>query len=97
MSFRAAAAWLGVWGSALQLLGSVMTLWGLLSAAKTWLQRARALVGALWRSPKSRVAAGLSDLNAEDRSRVQIDSHGRIWITEAGFFAPPSKVAVLNP
>jgi hypothetical protein len=70
MSFRAIAAWLGVWGSALQLLGSVMTLWGLLSAAKTWLQRARALVGALWRSPKSRVAAGLSDLNAEDRSRV---------------------------
>jgi hypothetical protein len=35
MSFRAVAAWLGVWGSALQLLGSVMTLWGLLSAAKT--------------------------------------------------------------
>lgn len=70
MSFRAVAAWLGVWGSALQLLGSVMTLWGLLSAAETWLQRARALVGALWRSPKSRVAAGLSDLNAEDRSRV---------------------------
>ena len=23
--------------------------------------------------------------------------HGRIWITEAGFFAPPSKVAVLEP
>jgi hypothetical protein len=59
-----------VWGSALQLLGSVMTLWGLLSAAKTWLQRARAIVGALCRSPKSRVAAELSDLNAEDRSRV---------------------------
>jgi hypothetical protein len=59
-----------VWGSALQLLGSVMTLWGLLSAAKTWLQRARAIVGALWRSPKSRVAAELSDLNAEDRSRI---------------------------
>jgi hypothetical protein len=70
MSSPAVAAWLGVLGSALQLLGGVMTLWGLLSAAKTWLQRARALVGALWRSPKSRVAAALSDLNAEDRSRV---------------------------
>jgi hypothetical protein len=70
MSSPAVAAWLGVLGSALQLLGSVMTLWGLLSAAKTWLQKARALVGALWRSPESRVAAALSDLNAEDRSRV---------------------------
>jgi hypothetical protein len=70
MSSPAVAAWLGVLGSALQLLGGVMTLWGLLSAARTSLQRARALVGALWRSPKSRVAAGLSDLNEEDRSRV---------------------------
>jgi hypothetical protein len=70
MSAHAIASWLGVVGSALQLLGSVMTLWSLLSAARTGLQRARALVGALWRSPKSRVAAALADLNEEDRSRV---------------------------
>jgi hypothetical protein len=70
MTLRAIAAWLGVAGSALQLVGSVLTLWSLLAAARTVLQRARALVGALWRSPKSRVAAALSDLNKEDRSRV---------------------------
>lgn len=29
--------------------------------------------------------------------RIEIDPRGRIWITEAGFFAPPSKVAVLEP
>jgi hypothetical protein len=28
---------------------------------------------------------------------IEIDSRGRIWITEAGFFAPPSKVALLEP
>jgi len=70
MSAPDIASWVGVAGSALQLLGSVMTLWSLLSAARTPLQRARSLMGALWRSPKSRLAAGLSDLNEEDRSRI---------------------------
>ncbi len=70
MTSHAVASWLGVVGGALQLVGSVMTLWSLLSAAKTKRQRARALLGALWRSPKSRVAAALSDLNPEDRTRV---------------------------
>lgn len=28
---------------------------------------------------------------------IEIDHHGRIWITEAGYFASPSKVAVLEP
>lgn len=64
------AAWLGVAGSALQLIGSVLTLWSLLSAPETFFQRARALVGGLWRSPRSKVAAALSDLNKEDQSRV---------------------------
>lgn len=70
MTCRDVASWLGVAGSALQLLGGVMTLWSLLSALTTWRRRARALVGALWRSPRSKVAAELSELNAEDRSRV---------------------------
>jgi len=70
MTGRAIAPWLGVLGSALQLLGSVMTLWSVLSAARTTRQRVRALGGALWRSPKSRVLAALSDLNEEDRSRI---------------------------
>jgi hypothetical protein len=70
MSGYQIASWLGVAGSALQLLGSVMTLWSLLAAASSTLQRARALAGALWRSPGSRVAAALSDLNPEDRSRI---------------------------
>ncbi len=61
---------LNVVGTALQLLGGVMTLWGLLSATSTWSQRIRALVGALWRSRASRTAAELSVLNAENRSRV---------------------------
>lgn len=64
------ASWLGVVGTALQLLGGVMTLWSLLSATQTLFQRVRALLGALWRSPASRVAAKLSGLNAEDKSRV---------------------------
>jgi hypothetical protein len=64
------ASWLGVAGTALQLLGGVMTLWSLLSAPKTWMQKMRALAGALWRSRSSEVAAKLSVLNAEDRSRV---------------------------
>lgn len=28
---------------------------------------------------------------------IEIDHHGRVWITGAGFFAPPSNVAVLEP
>ena len=28
---------------------------------------------------------------------IEIDPHGRIWITGAGFFAPPSNVVVLDP
>jgi len=28
---------------------------------------------------------------------IEIDHHSRIWITEAGFFAPPSKIALLDP
>jgi hypothetical protein len=47
-----------------------MTLWSLVSAAKTARQQARALLGALWRSPRSHVAAALSDLNPENRSRI---------------------------
>lgn len=47
-----------------------MTLWSLLSAAKTARQQGRAVIGALWRSPKSQVAAVLSELNPENRSRV---------------------------
>lgn len=70
MTPRCVASWLGVAGTALQLLGGMMTLWSLLSATTTRLQRVRAFVGALWRSPKSRVAAALSELNAEDQSRV---------------------------
>jgi len=70
MISNSVASWLGVTGTALQLLGGVMTLWSLLSATTTWLQRVRALVGALWRSPTSRVAARLSELNAKDQSRV---------------------------
>lgn len=70
MSSRGIASWIGVVGSGLQLVGSVMTLSSLLSATRTVPQRARALLGALWRSPKSRVAAALSDLNEEDQSRV---------------------------
>lgn len=70
MSSRGIASWIGVVGSGLQLVGSVMTLSSLLSATRTVPQRARALLGALWRSPKSRVAAALSDLNDEDQSRV---------------------------
>jgi hypothetical protein len=64
------ASWLGVAGTALQLLGGVMTLWSLLSATTTARQLVRALVGALWRSPKSSVAASLSELNAENKPRV---------------------------
>lgn len=70
MTSQTLANWLGVAGSALQLIGSVMTLWGLLSATKTRTQRARAFVGAIWRSRRSKVAAALSALNEEDRSRV---------------------------
>lgn len=70
MSSRGIASWIGVVGSGLQLVGSVMTLSSLLSATRTVPQRARALLGALWRSPKSGVAAALSDLNEEDQSRV---------------------------
>lgn len=70
MSSRGIASWIGVVGSGLQLVGSVMTLSSLLSATRTVPQRVRALLGTLWRSPKSRVAAALSDLNEEDQSRV---------------------------
>lgn len=70
MILRDIASWLGVAGTALQLLGGVMTLWSLLSAPETWRQRLRALVGALWRSPSSRVAAVLSGLNDENKIRV---------------------------
>lgn len=65
-----AASWIGVAGSALQLLGTVLTLWGLLSAPRTGSQRLRALIGALWRSRESELAATLSDLNEDDKSRV---------------------------
>lgn len=70
MTWNSLASWVGVLGSALQLLGSAMTLWGLLSAAKTWGQKGAALIGALWRSPASRVAASLSALNETDQSSV---------------------------
>ena len=70
MTASSVASWLGVVGTALQLLGGVMTLWSLLSATTTWRQRALALVGALWRSRASEVAAKLSVLNPEDQSRV---------------------------
>ena len=64
------ANWLGLIGTALQLLGSLMTLWGLLSATEGWWRRLRALVGALIRSAASRSAAELSVLNPDERVRV---------------------------
>jgi len=70
MNSLALAAWLEITGSILLLVGSVMTLWRLLASAKTGTQKLIAFVGALWRSPRSRVAASLSDLNEEDWSRV---------------------------
>lgn len=70
MSLEAIAYWIAVAGGSFQLIGSLMTLWSLLSAAQTLGQQGRALVGALWRSPKSRLAASLSELNEADRSRV---------------------------
>jgi hypothetical protein len=70
MSCRDIANWLGVLGTALQLIGGVMTLWGLLSATDGAWPRIKALVGALWRSQESRAAAELSVLNADKRVRA---------------------------
>lgn len=64
------AIWLGLLGTALQLLGSVMTLWGLLSATQGTWARLCALVGALVRTRASRTAAQLSVLNTENRLRA---------------------------
>jgi hypothetical protein len=64
------ASWFGLAGTALQLIGSLMTLWGLLSATEGWGRRLRALAGALWRSAASRSAAELSVLNPDERVRV---------------------------
>ena len=50
-------------GTLLQLIGGVMTLWGLLSATSGGWSQVHALVGALWRSRASRPAAALSSLN----------------------------------
>jgi hypothetical protein len=61
---------LSVTGTVLQLIGSIMTLWSLLSAPRTLRQRLRAFVGALWRSQGSRVAAELADLNPPRAARV---------------------------
>lgn len=62
--------WIGVAGSTLQLLGGLLTLWGLLSATTGRWQLTRALVGALWRSSRSRLFAELSELNKADPVRV---------------------------
>ena len=64
------ALWLGLLGTALQLLGGVMTLWGLLSATEGAWARARALVGALIRTRHSTAAAALSELNPDNRLRA---------------------------
>jgi hypothetical protein len=64
------ALWLGLVGTAMQLLGSVMTLWGLLSATAGFRARAGALLGALVRSKASLVAAELSALNPDKRLRA---------------------------
>jgi hypothetical protein len=70
MSCREIANWLAVLGTALQLIGGLMSLWGLLSATQGWLPRAKALVGAIWQSAASRSAAELSVLNVDNRVRV---------------------------
>jgi hypothetical protein len=70
MTSKDIATWLGVIGTALQLFGSVMTLWGLLSATAGPWQRVAALLGALWRSKASRSAAELSALNDDKRLRA---------------------------
>jgi hypothetical protein len=70
MTCKDMALWLGLAGTALQLLGSVMTLWGLLSATQGAWHRFKALVGALFRTPGSAAAAALSQLNPDSRLRV---------------------------
>ena len=64
------ALWLGLFGTALQLLGGVMTLWGLLSATEGARARALALLGALIRTRHSAAAAALSELNPDNRLRA---------------------------
>jgi hypothetical protein len=64
------ATMIGVVGSALQLVGSVLTLWGLISATKGTWSRLRTLVGALWHSRASKIAGDLSVLNKDDRGRA---------------------------
>jgi hypothetical protein len=64
------AEWLGVAGNALQLLGAMLTLWGLLSATGSVRHRLKVLVTALWRSMPATVAADLSTINEEKPARV---------------------------
>lgn len=66
----ALAQWLGVGGNALQLLGAVLTLYGLCSAEEGPLRRLWLLVAALWRSPASAVMAELSALSEDNKARV---------------------------
>jgi len=61
---------LGVAGNVLQLLGAVLTLYGLFSATSTPSQRLRLIVTALWRGEPSAVAAELSTLNPEKPARI---------------------------
>lgn len=64
------ASWIAVAGSTLQLAGTVLTLAGVLSATRTPSQWLRVLVGALWRSGRSAIAASLSDFNEDDKLRI---------------------------
>jgi len=64
------ALWLGLVGTALQLVGSVMTLWGLVSADDGLASKLGAIVGALVRSKGATFSAAASSLNPEDRVRV---------------------------
>lgn len=68
---RAETAWLlATLGTTLQGIGSVLTLWNLLSATQGVGERLWALLSSLWRSASARLAANASTLNAVNRVAI---------------------------
>lgn len=68
---RADTVWLlATLGTALQGIGSVLTLWNLLSATQGAGERLWALISSLWRSKSARLAANASTLNSVNRVAI---------------------------
>ena len=68
---RADTVWLlATFGTTLQGIGSVLTLWNLLSATKGVGERLWALISSLWRSKSARLAANASTLSTVNRVAI---------------------------